>query len=81
MNGNAKLWQTNDTAQVLLKNQKSVNLSEALASNDTEVSKAAEEVNSLISVKGVEGEYKLALKGYVKYGSIVFAIDETYPKE
>ena len=80
VDGFAQVYQCNDSANNLLK-EKGISLAKALNSNDASVSEAANKVNSFLNVTSTTGKYKLTLKGYVKYGSIVFEIDEVYPKE
>ena len=80
VNGFAQVYQSNDSANNLL-NEKGISLADALNSNDASVSEAANKVNSFLNVTSITGDYKLTLKGYVKYGSIIFEIDEVYPKE
>lgn len=83
INGNAEIWQCNDTTKVLkaAKANEATPLEAALNAEDPEVAKAAQEVNSFIKVKGVDGKYHLTVKGYVKYGPILFEINEVYPKD
>jgi len=83
VDGKATVYQSNDTIQQVLTKDATKDaqqLCEAVASNNEEVSKAAEAVANLIKVKGVEGGYHLHIYGYVRYGSIIFKIDEEYPK-
>lgn len=83
INGNAEIFQCNDTTEVLRRSavrEDAKPLAEAINSENAEEAKAANEVADFITVKGVEGKYHLAIKGYVKYGAMVFMIDEEYPK-
>ena len=81
INGNAEIYQCNDTLNLLKSPKNAIPLAKALNSNDLETNEAAEFVNSLIQVNGVEGKYHLTVKGYVKYGPMMFLIDEEYPKD
>lgn len=81
VNGNAELYQCNDNVDSLsLDSLKAPLLSNALNSNDAEVAKLASQVNEVLTVKGIEGNYHLKLIGYVKYGPVIIRIDEEYPK-
>ena len=82
INGEAEVHQCNDTLNLLKSNEDSaISLSSALNSPDSTVSETAEIVSSMLQVEGVEGNYHLAVKGYVKYGPMMFLIDEEYPKD
>jgi hypothetical protein len=82
VDGYAEVHQCNDTTVVLKNavNDSTMLLSEALKSNDVELVKVAEEVNSMLTVNGIDGKYHLKVVGYVKYGPIILRIDEEYPK-
>lgn len=84
INGEAKVVQCNDSTKLLLNDaalKNSTTLAEALESNDKKVAESAKAVSDMIIVNGVDGEYHLSIKGYVKYGPMVFYIDEEYPKQ
>jgi len=83
VDGYAKVYQSNDTLVQIKSNlyDNSISLEVAKKSNDSKVVEVANKVSELIKVNGVEGEYELSIKGYVKYGSIVLNIDERYPKK
>ena len=81
VNGYAQVFQCNDSTNTIKAEKNAIPLANALVSNDAEVSKNANFINSMLKVNSPTGNYKLAVKGYVKYGAMVFMIDETYPKE
>jgi len=86
IDGAAKVFQSNDTTSVRAFNktveEQAIDIKKGLVSSDAKVADAARYVYSQLNIKvnGVEGEYHLAIKGYVKYGNIVFAIDEYWPR-
>ena len=81
VNGFAQVFQCNDSTNTLKAEKNAIPLANALVSNDAEVSKSANFINSMLKVNSPTGNYKLTVKGYVKYGAMVFMIDEPYPKE
>jgi hypothetical protein len=82
VDGNATLFQCNDTTKMLTKAASdAMPLSSALESENPDTAAKAKEVSDFITVNGVAGNYHLSIKGYVKYGPMVFMIDEEYPKD
>lgn len=83
VNGDAVVYQCNDTTKVFgtVALKDAVVLGAALESDDAELAEAAKEAEKavLVKVNGVEGEYELSIKGYVKYGPFLFEVDEVYP--
>ena len=55
-------------------------LGEALESEDEVVKDAANTINSFFNITKAEGEYHAHFLGYVKYGPLVFHIDEEFPR-
>ena len=58
-------------------------LTNGLASDDKEVVEAATAVSEqlgLTSVDVLKGEWRVDVTGFAKYGQIIFAIDEHWPK-
>lgn len=82
VDGNATVYQCNDTINNVFAtaDNNSVQLSQALSSEDSTVVNAAQTVLGMINVKSVEGNYHLKIIGYVKYGPVILKIDEEYPK-
>jgi len=85
IDGKATVFQCNDTLNnkkflTAQKMKDALDLAESLESTDKQVKDAADAVNKMVTVNGVDGEYHLSIKGYVKYGPLIFRIDEEYPK-
>jgi hypothetical protein len=86
IDGTATVFQCNDTLNTKkFLTEQSMNeallLTDALKSDNKKIQESAAEVNKMITVNGIEGEYHLSIKGYVKYGPMIFRIDEEWPKQ